>query len=260
MEILHAIILSVVEGITEFLPVSSTGHMIITSHLMHIPQTEFLKTFEIAIQLGAIMAVFSRYWRVFLLDWEVVTKLTAAFVPTALVGLVLYKMIKKVLMGNAWVVVWALLVGGVLIILFEHFYKEKRATVNDLKHITYTQAMLIGLCQALAVVPGVSRSAATILGGLMLGVGRATIVEFSFLLAVPTMLAATVLDIYKSTAVLKSSDWGILGIGFMVAWLVAWITVRFFIKYVQQHNFTAFGVYRIAIALVLMVLFKKFSL
>src|SRR5665213_525151 len=125
MDIFHTMVLAVIEGITEFLPVSSTGHMIMASHMMQMPQTEFLKTFEIAIQLGAIAAVAGLYWRTFLLDWEIDAKIFAAFVPTAIIGLLLYKIIKKVLFGNAWVIVWAWFIGGIVIILFERFYPMK---------------------------------------------------------------------------------------------------------------------------------------
>ncbi|MBI3602321.1 MAG: undecaprenyl-diphosphate phosphatase [Candidatus Omnitrophica bacterium] len=250
MDILHAVILSIIEGISEFLPISSTGHMIIASHLMHMPQTEFLKTFEIAIQLGAITAVIGLYWRVFLLDWEVTTKVMAAFVPTAAVGLIFYKLVKHYLLGNALVVIWSLLGGGVLIILFERLYRPKEDHIREVAQISYPQAMLIGLCQALAVIPGVSRSAATILSGLMLGVSRHTIVEFSFLLAVPTMLGATVLDLIKTDADLSLHEWGMLALGFAVAWTVALVSVKFFLYYIQRHNFTAFGIYRVIAAVV----------
>lgn len=248
MDIFHAIILGIIEGVTEFLPVSSTGHMIIASHLMRIPSTEFLKTFEIAIQLGAILAVAGLYWRTFLLDWEIGLKVFTAFIPTAVIGFILYKLVKYYLMGNAWVVVAALFFGGVVIILFEKFYKSKEVEIKQMSQITYPQAMLIGLCQSVAVVPGVSRSAATILGGLVLGVSRKTIVEFSFLLAVPTMLAATILDIMKTEANLNSREWGVLAIGFVIAFIVAWASVKYFLSYIQKHDFTAFGIYRIIAA------------
>jgi len=249
MDIFHTIVLAVIEGVTEFLPVSSTGHMIIASHLMQMPQTEFLKTFEIAIQLGAIAAVTGLYWRTFLLDWEIDAKVLAAFVPTAIIGLLLYKIVKKTLLGNAWVVIWAWFIGGAFIILFECFYPIKNS-IKEMKKISYPQAVLIGICQALAVIPGVSRSAATIIGGLMLGVERKTIVEFSFLLAVPTMLAATVLDLLKTDADITAGEWGMLGLGFLVAFVVAWGAVKFLLQYVQRHNFTAFGVYRVFAALI----------
>ncbi|MBF0490424.1 MAG: undecaprenyl-diphosphatase, partial [Candidatus Omnitrophica bacterium] len=141
MDIFHAIILGIIEGITEFLPVSSTGHMIIASHLMHIPETEFVKTFEIAIQLGAICAVAGLYWRTFLLDWEVVLKVAAAFVPTAIVGFILYKLIKHYLLGNALVVIWSLFLGGAFIILFEIFYKAKEDNIKEITKVSYPQAV-----------------------------------------------------------------------------------------------------------------------
>ena len=250
MDIVHAVVLSVIEGVTEFLPVSSTGHMIIASHLMKIPPTEFLKTFEIAIQLGAIAAVAGLYWRVFLLDWEVVAKVMAAFVPTAIVGLIFYKLVKHYLLGNALVVIWSLLGGGVFIILFERFYRPKEHHIREVTQISYPQAIVIGLCQALAVIPGVSRSAATILGGLMLGVSRHAIVEFSFLLAVPTKLAATAFDLIKTDADLSLHEWGILALGFTVALAVALASVKFFLRYIGHHNFTAFGIYRVVAAVV----------
>lgn len=258
MDCFQAIILGVIEGVTEFLPVSSTGHMIIASHLMQIPDSEFLKTFEIAIQLGAILAVAGLYWRTFLLDWEVGLKVLAAFVPTAIIGFILYKLIKHYLMGNSWVVIGALFIGGVVIILFEKYYKPQENNIKQMAKISYLQAMIIGLCQSLAVIPGVSRSAATILGGLMLGVSRKTIVEFSFLLAVPTMLAATILDIMKTEADLNLDEWGVLAIGFLVAFIVAWGAVKFFLHYIQRHSFTAFGIYRIVISIVFaFLLFQK---
>ncbi len=256
MDIIHAIILAVIEGVTEFLPVSSTGHMIIASQAMHIPQTEFLKTFEIAIQLGAILAVAGMYLRVFLLDWDIGLRVMAAFVPTAVVGFILYKLIKHYLMGNALVVAWALFVGGALLILFELYFRPKNEPLTDLKKISYPQAMLIGLFQALAVVPGVSRSAATIIGGMLLGVGRKSIVEFSFLLAVPTMLAATVLDIAKTDATITGSEWGILGVGFVVAFVVAFASVKFLLRYIQHHNFIPFGVYRVVAGVLFLLWFS----
>ena len=267
MDIIHAIILAIVEGLTEFLPVSSTGHMIIVSHLMRMPQTEFLKTFEIAIQLGAIGAVFSLYWRVFLLDWGVGRKVLAAFFPTAVIGFILYKAIKKFLLGNMMVVAVALLLGGIFLVVFELLYcrgpawagpgKWKSGKMQSMQNITYPQAIMIGLCQALAVVPGVSRSAATIVGGLMLGISRATIVEFSFLLAVPTILAATVLDLLKIGPPISLWDAGVLAVGFVTAFMVAFSTVKFLLRYVQRNNFIPFGIYRVIIGIVLLFYFVR---
>ena len=260
MSVLDAVILSIVEGLTEFLPVSSTGHMIMASHIMHLPQTEFLKTFEIAIQWGAIGAVFFLYWRTFLLDWEIGVKVLAAFVPTAVVGFILYKFIKKYLLSNVFVVGTALLAGGIFLIAFELFYKRRgppQIKVNGLEQITYRQAVIIGLCQAVAVIPGVSRSAATIVGGLCLGLSRKTVVEFSFLLAVPTMTAATALDLLKSGAEIDGPQWGILAVGFAGAFAVALAAVKFLLHYVKYYDFIPFGIYRVGAGLLALLWIGK---
>lgn len=254
MDFIHAIVIAIVEGITEFLPVSSTAHMMITAKLMGVPTTEFVKTFEISIQFGAIMAVLVFYWRVFLLDWEKVVKVMVAFIPTAIIGFMLYKMIKQFLLGNLYVVVWSLFIGGVILIVFEKLHKSKPHDVSRVEDITYTQALIIGLCQSLAVIPGVSRSAATIIGGLTMGINRPTIVEFSFLLAVPTMLAATVLDLLKSNATINSDQWLVLGVGFCVAFLVALGSIKFLLGYVRRFDFIPFGIYRIIAAVVLAII------
>ncbi|MCK5082931.1 MAG: undecaprenyl-diphosphate phosphatase, partial [Candidatus Omnitrophica bacterium] len=191
----QTILLGIVEGITEFLPISSTGHLILTSRLLNIPQSDFLSSFQIAIQLGAILAVVLLYARSLILEWEILKRVMAAFIPTAVIGLTFYKVIKQYLMGSELVVAWALLIGGVILIIFESFYKEKETSLGEISALSYKQAILIGVFQSFAMVPGVSRSAATIIGGLSLGLKRKTIVEFSFLLAVPTMVAATGLDI-----------------------------------------------------------------
>ena len=192
MTILHAIILSIIEGITEFLPISSTGHMVLASTLLKIQETEFVKSFEIIIQLGAILAVLLLYWKKLLTNKDTFIRVAIAFVPTGIVGLVLYKYIKDVLLGNPWIVVIALAIGGVLLILIEKFHKEKSGKIS------LFDAFLIGCAQSLSVIPGVSRAAATIAGALLLGIPRESAVEFSFLLAIPTMAAATGLDLLKS--------------------------------------------------------------
>ena len=247
MGIFDAILLGIVEGITEFLPISSTGHLILVSELLRIPNDNFLKSFEISIQLGAILAVVVTYWRSFL-NIEILKKILTAFLPTAIIGFVLYSFIKAFLIGNSAVVVAALLLGGILLIVFEKFYKENREE-KEIEDITYKQAVVIGLVQSVAVIPGVSRSAATVIGGLSLGIPRAVIVKFSFLLAVPTMLAATTFDIYKNYQQFDSSSFYLLGIGALVAFIVALFTVRFLLKFVRNHSFVAFGVYRIVVAL-----------
>lgn len=254
MEIWQAVILGVVEGVTEFLPISSTGHLIIAGELLHLPETNFLKTFDIAIQLGAILAVVALYWRSFL-SVPVLKKLFIAFLPTGIIGFTLYPLIKGYLLGNMLVVILALGIGGVLLILFELWHREKETAVADVAALTYKQSFLIGLAQSVAVIPGVSRSAATILGGLSLGVSRVAIVEFSFLLAVPTMAAATGYDLLKNVGSFNSGDLGALVVGFIVSFVVALVAIKWLLAYVRGHSFIGFGIYRIGIALVLFGIF-----
>jgi len=242
-----AIILGVVEGITEFLPVSSTGHLILTSHLLSIPSSSFLSSFEIAIQLGAIGAVVVLYWRSFF-DVEVLKRLVVGFIPTAVIGLALYSYVKHHLLGNELVVVSALFLGGVALIVFELFHKEREGAPEGVTTITYLQAFLVGVAQSVAMIPGVSRSAATIVGGLALGIRRATILEFSFLLAVPTMGAAVALDVLKSYQTFTLEGVGSIGIGFVVAFIVALFSIKFLLKFVRTNTFIPFGIYRIIVA------------
>ncbi|PJA47619.1 MAG: undecaprenyl-diphosphatase, partial [Syntrophobacterales bacterium CG_4_9_14_3_um_filter_49_8] len=190
MDFLTAVILGIVEGISEFLPISSTGHLILTSHLLGLTPTEFLKSFEIAIQGGAILSVVVLYWGKLLVNFEVIKRIVAAFIPTGVLGFALYKIIKGYLLGSNCVVLWSMLLGGIFIVAFELWYRGKGGSASELTDISYKQSFLIGLFQAIAVIPGVSRAGATIIGGLILGLRREVIVEFSFLLAVPTMLAA----------------------------------------------------------------------
>ena len=245
------------EGITEFLPISSTGHLILTSRLLNIPQSDFLSSFQIAIQLGAILAVVLLYARSLILEWEILKRVMAAFIPTAVIGLTFYKVIKQYLMGSELVVAWALLIGGIILIIFESFYKEKETSLGEISALSYKQAVLIGVFQSFAMVPGVSRSAATIIGGLSLGLKRKTIVEFSFLLAVPTMVAATGLDIIKSAAEFSSDQIGLLAVGFVAAFLVAVVSIKFLLYFIKNHNFVVFGIYRIVIALLFLILWMR---
>lgn len=244
MLIFHAILLSIIEGITEFLPISSTGHMILASAILHISETDFVKSFEIIIQLGAILAVLVLYWKKLFTNKDTFIRVAIAFIPTALVGLVLYKYIKTVLIGNPWIVVWSLGLGGILLLLLEKFHTEKNKTM------TFTDAFIIGCAQSVSIVPGVSRAAATIVGALLLGINRTEAVEFSFLLAIPTMAAATGLDLVKSAHNFSGQEFMILGIGLIGAFITALLTVRWFIGFVKTHTFIPFAWYRIAVALV----------
>lgn len=252
---LHASILALIEGITEFLPISSTGHMILAAHALNLTDTDFLKSFEIIIQLGAILAVVALYWKKLLLNAKIFKRVAVAFIPTAIIGLAAYKFVKKYLLGSTTVVLWSLAIGGALLIIFELVRRSReparlRGTVSaaEIEKITYKQAIIIGLCQAVAIIPGVSRSAATIVGGLMLGIGRQTIVEFSFMLAVPTMAAATGLDLIKSGHSFSGSQVHLLGIGLVAAFVSALLSIRFLLRFVKDHTFISFGVYRIVIA------------
>ncbi|HYF13406.1 MAG TPA: undecaprenyl-diphosphate phosphatase [Candidatus Paceibacterota bacterium] len=247
MGIFEAALLGVVEGITEFLPISSTGHLILVSSLLGIPHSAFHKSFEIIIQLGAISSVILLFWRSFL-HGNTLLKLFVAFLPTAAVGFLLYETIKTFLIGNERIVVWALLLGGIALIIFELIHKERPARTGP-GEITYGQALVVGIFQSFAVIPGVSRSAASIVGGLIAGMDRTAIVEFSFLLAVPTLLAATGLDIYNSASLFSAADIEILAIGFIASFVVALFTIQFLLSFVRNHTFIPFGVYRILLAI-----------
>lgn len=254
MSFFQAFILGIVEGITEFLPISSTGHLILASELLGISTTEFLKSFEIAIQAGAILAVIVLYRKVLFTDWKVFKLVAAAFIPTAILGFACYKLIKKYFLASSELVLVTLFVGGILLILFEKFHRQKEDSVETISTLSYQQAFSIGLFQSIALIPGVSRAAATILGGLFLGVGRKTIVEFSFLLAVPTMLAATGFDLLKSAHAFSSDQTITLAVGFVTSFIVAILSIRFFLRFIQNHTFVAFGIYRIAAALLFWII------
>jgi undecaprenyl-diphosphatase len=251
MTFLDALLLGLVEGITEFLPISSTGHLMLTAYLLHgqaFLETPFVKTFDIVIQVGAILAAAALYWRRLLLDWRTLTVTCVAFVPTGALGFVLYRSIKSFL-GNPAIVVCALLAGGVVLLLLERWLRGRKPLVADVRAISYPQAFVIGCVQALSMIPGVSRSAATIMAGLTLGVSRHAIVEFSFLLAIPTMLAASAYDMYKSRALLTMTQVPVLAAGFVVAFIVALLVIKLFLRFVQTHTFNAFGLYRIVAAI-----------
>ncbi|MFH0840665.1 MAG: undecaprenyl-diphosphatase UppP [bacterium] len=256
MELIHSIILGIVEGITEFLPISSTAHLIIAEKLLKIEPTDFSKSFIISIQLGAILSVVVLYWKKLLTSWENIKKIIIAFIPTAIIGFVLYQIIKDFLMESLLVIALALLIGGIVLIVFEkiNYQLADQNFLNkesDLKQVTYKKALLIGIIQALAVIPGVSRSAATIIGGLSMNINRQTIVEFSFLLAVPTMLAATIYDLIKNSAVTAEQS-GTWLIGFIVSFIVAMATIKFLVNFIKHNNFISFGIYRIIIGLVIL--------
>lgn len=252
MSVIDAVILGIVEGLTEFLPISSTGHLIITSKLLGIPQTEFTKSFEIIIQLGAILSVVFLYFNRLKRDFELWKRIIFAFVPTGIVGFLLYKLIKTYLF-NPIIVVYSLFIGGIVIILFEEYFK-KHPPSKRINEIKYTQAIVIGLVQSLAVIPGTSRSASSIIGGMLTGLSRKEAVEFSFLLAIPTMFAATGYDILKSGLYINAHQWHLIAIGFVVSFLSATIAVKAFIGFVSRFTLEIFGIYRIIAAIVFKIL------
>jgi undecaprenyl-diphosphatase len=261
MTIFQSIILGIIEGITEFIPVSSTAHLLIASEWLGIASSDFLKTFTISIQVGAILSVAVLYIKTIFKNKEIILKMIAGFIPTALIALSLYYFIRNLFMENMIIIASALILGGIaLIILENYFIKRDIVLVTDLKNISYRQAFLIGIFQSLAIIPGVSRSAATIMGGLSLGLSRQTIVEFSFLLAVPVMLAATAFDLYQTPISFSNQQWTVWIIGFVVSFVVAIIGIKFLLKFIKNNNFKIFGWYRIIIGslVLLKLLFPLF--
>jgi undecaprenyl-diphosphatase len=253
-ETLVAILLGIVEGITEFLPVSSTGHLILASELMGYDAATWAM-FNVVIQLGAILAVVVLYWRTFWavaegllkrnpVSWRFLRNLVIAFIPAAVIGLALHKHIEA-LLGRPMVVAWALLLGGVAILVIERLVKA--ATIHGIAEIPLVRALGIGFIQCISMIPGVSRSGATIMGALSLGVERRTAAEFSFFLAIPTMLGATVLELAKNHDSITSGrvGWSEIGIGFVTAFLVAIVVIKLFVGIVSKHGFAPFAWYRI---------------
>lgn len=255
MNFLDTLILGIVEGVTEFLPVSSTAHLLITGNILEIPQTEFFKTFVVTIQLGAMLAVILIYYKRILGNLNLAKKIITAFVPTAIVGFLLFSVIKNFLFENLKTIAFALIVGGIIIIIFELFQKKKLVEDHEekLEDITYTKSFFIGLIQALAIIPGVSRSGATIIGGMGLGISRKNIVEFSFLLAVPTIIAATGYDLLQSELVLSSKDLVNLSLGFIFSFIFAYLSIKLFIRFIQANSFISFGIYRIMAGVVILI-------
>ncbi|GAC1428881.1 MAG: undecaprenyl-diphosphate phosphatase [Chitinophagaceae bacterium] len=258
MSIIQSIILAIVEGLTEFLPVSSTGHMIITSSLMGIDKDDFTKLFEIAIQLGAILSVVVLYWRKFFdfSKWQFYIKLMVAVLPALILGKLLSDKIDELLESPTTVAV-SLLAGGIILLFVDSLFKNP--VITEEKNITYGKGFIIGIWQCLAMIPGVSRSAASIIGGMTQELTRSLAAEFSFLLAVPTMAAATgykLLKTYQShPEILKDKhNLLLLGLGNAGAFIVAIIAIRFFIGFLQKHGFKVFGYYRIILGIIVLVL------
>lgn len=247
MNIWQAIILAIVEGITEFLPVSSTGHMIIASSFMGISQLEFTKMFTVNIQFGAILSVVVLYWKRFFQSTDFYFKLFVAFLPAAVLGFLLNDLIDS-LLENVVVVAISLLVGGIILLFIDKIAND---TTRD-REISYFAALKIGFFQCIAMIPGVSRSASTIIGGMFQGLSRKQAAEFSFFLAVPTMAAAGGYKLLKTYDTIQANDIQVLLLGNLVAFIVAMLAIKFFIGFVTKYGFKVFGYYRIILGLILL--------
>jgi undecaprenyl-diphosphatase len=251
MTYFHAIILAIIEGLTEFLPVSSTGHMIIGAATLGIADQPFTKIFEVNIQFGAILAVLLIYYKRFFKDFKFYIKLLVAFLPAALVGFIAGDFIDSIL-ENIWVVAFSLLIGGIVLVYFDKWFPNH----NNHKEPELKQGFVVGLFQCIAMIPGVSRSAATIMGGMVQGLSRKSAAEFSFFLAVPTMFAASgyklAKGLIKGDLSLNSHDISLLAVGNIVAFIVAIVAIKFFLDILQKYGFKFFGYYRIALGLILL--------
>ena len=254
MEFLNTLFLGIVEGVTEFLPISSTGHLILFGDVLGF-KTETSKVFDVVIQLGAILAIVVLYWKVFLsvlLNWRMkqaqhfMRNVLLAFLPAAVIGAFAHDAIKQYLF-NSWTVAMAMVIGGVAIIIIEK--TKPAAMIDGTEQMSIKTALAIGFFQCLAMVPGVSRSGATIMGALLCGVERKAAAEFSFFLAVPTMFAATLYDLYKSRHDLNTDGMSQIAIGFVVSFIVALVVVKWLVKFIQTHDFKPFAYYRIIVGI-----------
>jgi undecaprenyl-diphosphatase len=253
MSIFQAVVLAIVEGLTEFLPVSSTGHMIIASSMMGIASNDFVKMFTVAIQLGAILSVIVLYWKKFLQSFQFYLTLLVAFIPAAIFGKLFNDQIDA-LLENALLVGITLLSGGIILLFIDKWFANTQT--ND--EVTYPKALKIGLFQVIAMIPGVSRSAATIIGGLQQKLSRKAAAEFSFFLAVPTMFAATAYKLFKYVkqgGSFGSEEITLLAIGNIVAFVVAMIDIKAFISYLTKYGFKIFGWYRIIVGAIIVILY-----
>ena len=250
MSVLQAIILAIVEGITEFLPISSTGHMVITQNIMGIPSTDFVKAFTVNIQFGAILSVIILYWKRFFQSWDFYLKLGMACLPL-IIAYFLEKQVDEML-GQVLVVAFALLAGGIILLFVDQWFERPE---NENTRITFKKALIIGFFQIISIIPGVSRSAATIVGGMSQKLSRKNAAEFSFFLAVPTMFAASALKLVHNYKLIGMENMKLLVIGNVISFIVALLAIRLFIAFLTRHGFKIFGYYRIMVGLVIIGLF-----
>ncbi len=255
MNIFDAIWLGIIEGVTEFIPVSSTGHLIVLSELLGLEQNNVNKAFEIIIQFAAIMALVFVYPSKFTFKkinlW---LKIALAFIPIGAVGFLFSKQIKENF--NIEIVAWMFIIGGIVFLIVEKFYDENKKHIDDVEKVTFKQAFYIGLAQVFALIPGTSRAGASIIGAMLVGLNRKASAEFSFLLAVPVMCATTFYDLYKHhDAILQGGNLLTLGIGFVTSFIVALFVIKIFLKFLEKFTFVAFGIYRILFGILILVLF-----
>ncbi len=257
MNIVQAVILGIVEGVTEFLPISSTAHLILTSQFLGLPQSEFQKFFEVFIQLGAILAVAYLYVRYLLKHKALIKNVMLSFIPTAVVGFALYGIIKNVFFGSNLLIALSLAIIGLVFVVLERAVQTKSLVLSkDLQSMTTKEALLIGLFQTLAVVPGVSRAGIVIVAMMGMKYKRSEPAIYSFLLAIPTIAGAALLDLYKSRDLLNSSQTNIalLAIGFAVSFVTAFVSVKWLIAYLQTNTLLNFAYYRFALAIIVVLI------
>ena len=253
MDIIHAVILGIIEGITEFLPISSTGHLIVGSELMGLPQTEENTAFQIIIQLSAILAVIANYKDKFHpKHFDLWVKLLIAFLPLAIIGFIFKDQIK--MLFSVQVVAVMFIVGGIVFLIIEYFQKNAKAKTLDVEDISYKQAAWIGVAQVFALIPGTSRAGSTIVGALLVGLSRKASAEFSFLLALPVMAATSGYELLKNYKDFSDSNLMTLAIGFVVSFIVAYLTMKLFIRFLERFTFVGFGIYRIIFGAILLYL------
>jgi len=250
MSLIQAIILAIVEGITEFLPISSTGHMVIAQSIMGIPSTDFVKAFTVNIQFGAILSVIVLYWKRFFQTWDFYFKLGIACLPL-IIAYLLEKQVDEML-GKVMIVACALLIGGVFLLFVDNWFDRPE---NENTRITFKKALIIGFFQIISIIPGVSRSAATIVGGMTQKLSRKHAAEFSFFLAVPTMFAASALKLVHNYKLIGGENLKLLLLGNVISFVVALLAIRFFISFLTRYGFRLFGYYRIVLGLLIILLF-----
>jgi undecaprenyl-diphosphatase len=254
MDIFQSIILGIIEGFTEFLPISSTGHLIVASKFLNIEQTNITKAYEVIIQFSAILAVVLNYKNKFTTKkLELWKKIILAFIPIGIVGFLFSHQIKALF--DVKIVAVMFIVGGIIFLIVEKFYQEKETHIIDVEKINYKQALLIGFAQVFALIPGTSRAGSTIIGAMMVKLSRKASAEFSFLLAFPVMCATSTYDLLKHYQDFNGANLIVLAVGFIVSFIVAFITIKLFLKFLENFTFVFFGIYRIVFGIILLVLF-----